>query len=172
VPPSVRTSTHDVFPPYRTVPGPGVGTEPRVPQNRIRIGPVCPYAAGKTLGVEQALVLLAGVEPTNHGRDASMVPGIRGKVELGEDRTDVGLERLRGAVDLVGDRSVRSPLCHSEHLSLAVGQRAITSSSWPPRTSCSVTGVDDHAAFCDGPARADELVEVAHPFLQQVPDCG
>ena len=41
VPPSVRTSTHDVFPPYRTVPGPGVGTDPRVPQNRIRTFTVC-----------------------------------------------------------------------------------------------------------------------------------
>src|SRR5438045_2267586 len=28
----VRSSTHGVFPPYRTVVGPGVGMEPRVPQ--------------------------------------------------------------------------------------------------------------------------------------------
>ena len=49
MPLSVRTSTHDVFPPYRTVPGPGVGTDPRVPQNRMRIRPSLPlYAAGST----------------------------------------------------------------------------------------------------------------------------
>jgi hypothetical protein len=44
-PVAVRTSTHGVFPPYLIVRGPGVGTEPRVPQNRNRIvmkqGPQC-----------------------------------------------------------------------------------------------------------------------------------
>src|SRR5262245_13211302 len=33
---SVRTSTHGVLPPYRTVVGPGDGIDPRVPQNRNR----------------------------------------------------------------------------------------------------------------------------------------
>src|SRR5205823_5752689 len=33
-----RTSTQAVLPPYRTVSGPGVGIEPRVPQKRIFIG--------------------------------------------------------------------------------------------------------------------------------------
>jgi hypothetical protein len=37
VPPFVRISTQAVFPPKRTVDGPGVGTEPRVPQNLTRI---------------------------------------------------------------------------------------------------------------------------------------
>ncbi len=32
VPPSVRTEMHDVFPPYRTVVGPALAIEPRVPQ--------------------------------------------------------------------------------------------------------------------------------------------
>src|SRR5688572_7884566 len=41
VPPSVRTSTHEVLPPYRTVSGPGVGIDPRVPQNLTRIA--APY---------------------------------------------------------------------------------------------------------------------------------
>src|SRR6266481_168074 len=36
--PSARTSTHVVFPPYRSVPGPGTAIEPRVPQNLIRTG--------------------------------------------------------------------------------------------------------------------------------------
>src|SRR5919106_5390334 len=31
-----RTSMHDVFPPYRTVSGPGVASEPREPQNLAR----------------------------------------------------------------------------------------------------------------------------------------
>ena len=30
----VTSSTQDVLPPYRLVPGPGVAIEPRVPQNR------------------------------------------------------------------------------------------------------------------------------------------
>src|SRR5262245_34926971 len=34
-----RTSTHDVLPPYRTVEGPGLGSEPRVPQKRIHMSP-------------------------------------------------------------------------------------------------------------------------------------
>src|SRR5215217_357958 len=38
VPASARTSTQEVLPPNRAVRGPGVGTEPRVPQNRIFIG--------------------------------------------------------------------------------------------------------------------------------------
>src|SRR5262245_436701 len=33
---SVRTSTHGILPPYRTVVGPGDGIDPRVPQNRNR----------------------------------------------------------------------------------------------------------------------------------------
>ena len=33
VPASVRTDTHDVLPPYRTVVGPALAIEPRVPQN-------------------------------------------------------------------------------------------------------------------------------------------
>jgi hypothetical protein len=33
----VRISTQAVLPPYRTVDGPGVGTDPRVPQNLTRI---------------------------------------------------------------------------------------------------------------------------------------
>src|SRR3954471_21487195 len=33
---AVRTSTHGVLPPYRTVVGPGDGIDPRVPQNRNR----------------------------------------------------------------------------------------------------------------------------------------
>src|SRR5215208_8152588 len=35
-PSDVRTSTQGVLPPYRTVCGPGVGIDPRVPQNWIR----------------------------------------------------------------------------------------------------------------------------------------
>src|SRR6266496_6622450 len=34
VPPDDRSSTHEVFPPYRTVLGPGLAIEPRVPQKR------------------------------------------------------------------------------------------------------------------------------------------
>src|SRR6516225_4544795 len=37
VPLLVLTSTQDVLPPYRTVPGPGVAIDPRVPQNVIFI---------------------------------------------------------------------------------------------------------------------------------------
>src|SRR3954468_2162557 len=33
VPAAVRTETHDVLPPYRTVVGPALASEPRVPQN-------------------------------------------------------------------------------------------------------------------------------------------
>jgi hypothetical protein len=32
----VRSSTHGVLPPYRTVRAPGLGMEPRVPQKRTR----------------------------------------------------------------------------------------------------------------------------------------
>src|SRR5688572_12419123 len=35
-PVGVRTSTDGVFPPYRTVDGPGLGIDPRVPQNLRR----------------------------------------------------------------------------------------------------------------------------------------
>ena len=38
-PPLVVTSTHEVLPPKRTVPGPGVAIDPRVPQNRTRMLP-------------------------------------------------------------------------------------------------------------------------------------
>src|SRR5438445_5372635 len=44
-----RTSTQAVLPPYRTVSGPGVGLEPRVPQKRIfisRSGARCLIALG------------------------------------------------------------------------------------------------------------------------------
>ncbi len=34
----VRNSTQGVFPPYRTVVGPGLGIEPLVPQNRTERG--------------------------------------------------------------------------------------------------------------------------------------
>src|SRR5215475_5883618 len=37
VPSSARASTHAVLPPYRSVVGPGLASEPRVPQNRICI---------------------------------------------------------------------------------------------------------------------------------------
>ena len=33
LPPLVRSETHEVLPPKRTVPGPGAGIEPRTPQN-------------------------------------------------------------------------------------------------------------------------------------------
>src|SRR5712671_1034972 len=36
-PAAVVTPTHEVLPPKRTVPGPGVAIDPRVPQNRTRI---------------------------------------------------------------------------------------------------------------------------------------
>ena len=42
VPPADRSSTQDVLPPYRTVDGPGVGMEPRVPQYRTCITPDAP----------------------------------------------------------------------------------------------------------------------------------
>src|SRR5690348_22052 len=52
VPLDERTSMHDVLPPYRTVPGPGVAIEPRVPQNvtliappRRRVGPIDIYTS-------------------------------------------------------------------------------------------------------------------------------
>src|SRR6185437_9109393 len=35
----VVTSTHEVLPPNRTVPGPGVAIDPRVPQKRTRTRP-------------------------------------------------------------------------------------------------------------------------------------
>src|SRR4030095_15550983 len=41
-PPLVVTSTHEVLPPKRTVPGPGVAIDPRVPQNRTRMLPPVP----------------------------------------------------------------------------------------------------------------------------------
>jgi hypothetical protein len=43
---AVRTSTHEVLPPKRTVAGPGFGIEPRVPQKRMRI---CPPNLGTTM---------------------------------------------------------------------------------------------------------------------------
>jgi hypothetical protein len=42
-PPSDRSSMHDVLPPYRTVAGPGVAIDPRVPQNRALTPPMMPY---------------------------------------------------------------------------------------------------------------------------------
>ena len=38
VPASVRTETHDVLPPYRTVVGPALAIEPRVPQKVTSTG--------------------------------------------------------------------------------------------------------------------------------------
>src|SRR5437867_3919601 len=35
---SARTSTQEVLPPYRMVPGPGTGIDPRTPQNFRRAG--------------------------------------------------------------------------------------------------------------------------------------
>ena len=46
VPRPERSSTHDVLPPYRTVDGPGVAMEPRVPQYRMRMSAGCPMPAG------------------------------------------------------------------------------------------------------------------------------
>src|SRR6266851_10091030 len=47
----VRTSTHGVLPPYRTVVGPGLGIEPRVPQNCTRkLIPRCLGALALTVG--------------------------------------------------------------------------------------------------------------------------
>src|SRR5437763_3817067 len=46
---SARTSTHDVLPPYRTVPGPGLAIEPRVPQKRIRIARGLWYATAPSV---------------------------------------------------------------------------------------------------------------------------
>jgi len=57
VPPSVRTSTQEVFPPYRTVSGPGVGTEPRVPQKRMRTNPVCPGERSEAGGPRSSLTV-------------------------------------------------------------------------------------------------------------------
>ena len=68
MPLSVRTSTHDVFPPYRTVLGPGVGTDPRVPQNRMRIRPSLPST---------------GLDPTALPRDAS--PSVASLSEVGSE---------------------------------------------------------------------------------------
>src|SRR5438045_5254274 len=36
-PPPARSETHEVFPPYRTVDGPGAGIDPRTPQKEISI---------------------------------------------------------------------------------------------------------------------------------------
>jgi hypothetical protein len=60
VPSSPRTSTHDVLPPWRSVIGPGLAKDPRVPQNRICI--LVPLArlkgaALRTIGTMPVLAL-------------------------------------------------------------------------------------------------------------------
>src|SRR5438477_9797458 len=61
-----RTSTQAVLPPYRTVSGPGVGIEPRVPQKRIfigRSGARCLIALGEARPRRSGHSLVTGFGP-------------------------------------------------------------------------------------------------------------
>jgi hypothetical protein len=55
VPALDRTSVQDVFPPYRSVCGPGVAIDPRVPKKRTRIALALLYSHTDNLPVVLAV---------------------------------------------------------------------------------------------------------------------
>src|SRR5438477_4163813 len=77
-----RTSTQAVLPPYRTVSGPGVGIEPRVPQKRIFIG----RSGGR------CLIALGEARPRRSGHSlvTGFGPGVLHGVERPLEVVDVG----------------------------------------------------------------------------------
>src|SRR5262249_55967590 len=116
-----RTSTHDVFPPYRLVDRPGTGMEPRTPQNLTFIG-----VPGLNVPPQQARSLenLAGIEQDRYR-------AVVDQLDLHIPREFAGLDaRHAGAADL-RKRLLVEP-ARGDRLESARERRA------PPRASVAV----------------------------------
>src|SRR5690349_11041004 len=72
-PAPVTASTHDVLPPKRSVPGPGVAIDPRVPQNRNRNSLLLTAAGRAPLNLFQVAAQLIQCNPNRTG-----IVGVRG----------------------------------------------------------------------------------------------
>src|SRR5687768_14052737 len=95
VPSSIRTSTQDVLPPYFAVFGPGVGTEPLVPQNRTCIL----QDGGSEAIVSQAIAgseALAVQSPTWKTQETSPHSLTAGRGELSPSSTRAPTTRSNG----------------------------------------------------------------------------
>src|SRR5580765_8343158 len=129
-------------------------------ESRGRVSGVWPFGRGSGTEVEQ------------HSEHATRVASRRREAQLAEDRRDVLLDRAKRDHELVRDALVRSAFGHEgEHLSLTRRQlveRVLA--SLPREQGRDDDRIEGRAAGRDSFDGADELVEVADPVFQQVPD--
>jgi len=103
-----------------------------------------------------------------------MVVRRRQELELRVDVGDVGLDRLRGQEQAIGDRLVRTTLGHEgEDLALTLGEVIERHLRAPAADELGDDlGVDHRAAAGDPPDRVGEVVEILDAVLQEVADAA
>src|SRR5574340_525136 len=91
-PAAVMASTQEVFPPKRRVFVPGVAIEPRVPQNRTRIGGGAPKLPVIHLDTAEILRQLRDLGP-NQVRVLHLGCAFQGRADVGEHRKAIARSR-------------------------------------------------------------------------------
>src|SRR5205085_8282349 len=112
------------------------------------------------------------VEEEEHREHPAVVVGSRRQIELSEDAVHVRLDGLRAEHELLADASIRAPFGHElQDLALAAGQLlerivlAAAADQLPDHL-----GVDRRSSAADAAHGLEELVDLEHSVLEQVPE--